>query len=665
MQRLEELGNDGAEHNYFWEFELNLMKQFPWVRWLAVTACAAMLLPTQAQQSCPFDDGNSSLAVEGVILTRYALGITGAPLVMSTGINAVDAPMVEAAINCPGCGLNITGNATLTAADATIISRKLAGFSGDALTNGLALGSGTRNTPAAVQSFLLAGCGATGGTVTSIVAGTGLTGGTISTSGTIAADTTYLQRRVSLGCIPGSAIRAIDAAGNVTCGAVGSGTVTQVLTGAGLTGGPISTGGTINLASTQLLPTTACATDQSPKWNGSAWACTTPAAALPNCLTGQVLRFAASGSLQCSNLPNLVATHVDGSTSYNAIAVGADGRPAVTYRHALPAPGSTLYSARVLKCGDPACTSGNAVSVVDDMASTATNLSIAIPADNLPVVSYRGVGNIGLRVAKCGNASCSSGVVRTTVDLSAGAGSSIAVAIPSSGRPVISYADDSSQLVKVVRCGNAACTSGNTIRNVDTVAVIGTSIATGNDGFPVIAYYDSGNVRLMVAKCDDANCFSSSTFAVDDSPGVVVGMYPSITVPPDGRPLISYYDSTNDRLKVARCGNPACNSGNVRTTVDASANVGAFTSIAMGADGLPVVSYRDLTNQALKFVRCGNVACSSGNQITTVDAGNGTSVGNNSSVAVPDDGLPVISHRDQSNNTIKIVKCSNAACVYP
>ena len=64
------------------------------------------------------------------------------------------------------------------------------------------LAIGTRNTPAAVQSFLLAGCGATGGTVTSIA------------------------------------------------------------TGAGLTGGPISTSGTINLTANQLLPTTACAANQ-------------------------------------------------------------------------------------------------------------------------------------------------------------------------------------------------------------------------------------------------------------------------------------------------------------------------------------------------------------------------------------------------------------------
>ena len=52
-----------------------------------------------------------------------------------------------------------------------------------------------------------------------------------------------------------------------------SGTVTNVATGVGLTGGPITSTGTINLAGTQLLPTVACGTNQVPQWSGSAWAC--------------------------------------------------------------------------------------------------------------------------------------------------------------------------------------------------------------------------------------------------------------------------------------------------------------------------------------------------------------------------------------------------------
>lgn len=269
-------------------------------RVVAATLCFSLSALAAHAQTCPFDDGNSSLTVEGVILTRYALGITGAPLVASTGIAAADAPSVEATINCPSCGLNITGNPTMTVADATIISRKLAGFSGAQLTDGLALGSGTRNTPAAVQSFLLSGCGATGGTVTSITAGSGLTGGTITSSGTIAVNPAVVQSRVSASCAVGSSIRVIAADGTVTCqvdngGTGGGGTVTSVATGPGLTGGPIVASGTIGLAATQLLPTVACANTQIPKWNGSAWLCATESAGGAGTVTSVATGLGLSG----------------------------------------------------------------------------------------------------------------------------------------------------------------------------------------------------------------------------------------------------------------------------------------------------------------------------------------------------------------------------------
>jgi hypothetical protein len=151
---------------------------------LNVVQCVLVAFPAHAQ-TCPFDDGNSALTREGLILTRYALGIRENALVANTGIDAVDWPTVQATILCPSCGLDINGNGGFDQTDATIISRKIAGITGTALTDGLSLGSGSRNTPAAVNSFLLSGCGLTGGTVTSISAGTGLSGGTITTSGTI------------------------------------------------------------------------------------------------------------------------------------------------------------------------------------------------------------------------------------------------------------------------------------------------------------------------------------------------------------------------------------------------------------------------------------------------------------------------------------------------
>ena len=71
-----------------------------------------------------------------------------------------------------------------------------------------------------------------------------------------------------------------------------------------------------------------------------------------------------------------------------------------------------------------------------------------------------------------------------------------------------------------------------------------------------------------------------------------MGEYTSIAIGADGLPVISYRDSTAAALKVAQCGNAACTAGNVITTVDDPVNlVGSLTRIAIGIDGLPVISY--------------------------------------------------------------------------
>jgi hypothetical protein len=61
-------------------------------------------------------------------------------------------------------------------------------------------------------------------------------------------DSATVQSRVSGACGSGSAIGSINEDGTVACQSMGSGTVTSVATGSGLSGGPITSSGTISIA---------------------------------------------------------------------------------------------------------------------------------------------------------------------------------------------------------------------------------------------------------------------------------------------------------------------------------------------------------------------------------------------------------------------------------
>ena len=133
-------------------------------------ALALTAAPATAITTCPFDTGGSDAVNDGVVLTRYALGITGAPMTESTRYASLDPLQVTANIECVGCALDMNGDNQIDAVDATIIARHLAGFAGASLTGGLALGAGSRNSTAAVTSFLANGC-AVGGAINAFVQG--------------------------------------------------------------------------------------------------------------------------------------------------------------------------------------------------------------------------------------------------------------------------------------------------------------------------------------------------------------------------------------------------------------------------------------------------------------------------------------------------------------
>ena len=191
-----------------------------------------------------------------------------------------------------------------------------------------------------------------------------------------------------------------------------------------------------------------------------------------------------------------------------------------------------------------------------------------------------------------------------TLDSAGNVGLFTSIAIGIDGNPVISYHDDTNGDLKVAACNNPTCTT-STNSTIDSNGSVGieTSIAIGTNGNPIISYFDFTNTSLKVAACNNPTC-TTSTNSTIDSAGVV-GTDSSITIGTNGNPIISYTDDSNGDLKVAACLNPTCtgsteNERSTKSTIDSNGNVGLYTSMTIGANGHPVISYYDGTNQDLK-----------------------------------------------------------------
>ena len=117
-------------------------------------------------------------------------------------------------------------------------------------------------------------------------------------------------------------------------------------------------------------------------------------------------------------------------------------------------------------------------------------------------------------------------------------------------------------------------------------------------------YYTETEVDTALASKADISSLlapmAPSLPATLDSSAGTVGRSTSITIGTNGNPIISYYDFTNGNLKIAACNNPTCTTS-TNTTIDSDSDVGRYeTSITIGTNGNPIISYYDYANQDLK-----------------------------------------------------------------
>ncbi len=202
------------------------------------------------------------------------------------------------------------------------------------------------------------------------------------------------------------------------------------------------------------------------------------------------------------------------------------------------------------------------------------------------------------------------------------------------------------------------------ITPLDTAAVSGveSSIAVGSDGLGIISYHVGGSESLLrVAHCLSPACDAVTTTDIDTVGDV--GWFSSIKIGSDGLAFISYvsyrsptFQFTED-LKVAHCLNVACTTATV-TTLDAASRVRGQTSLTIGGDGLGLISYEDTPAVSgaltkVKVAHCLNVACTAAklSTIDTVNRDNGELGGlGMASIATASNGFGIVAYYDGGAN---------------
>ncbi|MCH7698844.1 MAG: hypothetical protein IH865_07900 [Chloroflexi bacterium] len=299
---------------------------------------------------------------------------------------------------------------------------------------------------------------------------------------------------------------------------------------------------------------------------------------------------------------------------YTSLVLDASGNPVVSYRN------SSAGSLSVLHCNDPNCAGGDeSITSPDTTGIVGVYTSLALDAAGNPLVSYYDARNHDLKLLHCNDPNCAGGDESvTSPDTTGRVGLHTSLALDAVGNPVVSYYDETNHALKVMHCNDVTCVGGDeSVIAVDTTgdtpgAVYDNSLALDTNGNPVISYFSSNNSTgsLRLLRCNDPNCAGDDESITTPDTGFV-GSYSSLELDSSGNPIVSYNASQNS-LRLLHCNDPNCSGSDESITKpDVPGGIGAqYTSLALDSGGNPVVSYFYTGSNNLKLLHCGDANCS-------------------------------------------------------
>lgn len=372
-------------------------------------------------------------------------------------------------------------------------------------------------------------------------------------------------------------------------------------------------------------------------------AATAVAGSLGSCPAGQYLRGFLNGSAVCDPIASVpISTTLDstGDVGVNtSIAIGADGVPIIAHRDL------NNVGVRLTHCGNPACTT--AASVAVGSTGVGSQTAIAIGTDGRALVAYAEGSTGDLGVSHCSDVLCSSATSATFAAPGLD-GYLASIAIGSDGLGIVAHYDNTSARVRVTHCANQLCSSGATVTPLAAFAS-SPSLAIAASGLPAFSYQTATEVRL--AFCADVACTTASTVPLAAAPGGPNAT--RLTFGTTGRPVVAWTDDDGN-TGLTLCTDALCTAPVTRSLIELSS-----VAVALGGEGLPVVAGHDPFQGNAVVIHCNDATCASSTTATVDAIGN---VGQYIAIAIGADNLPVMSYRDTINAALRVTKCLSRAC---
>ena len=324
---------------------------------------------------------------------------------------------------------------------------------------------------------------------------------------------------------------------------------------------------------------------------------------------------------------------------HTAITLDHEGTPIISYHDQEE---EALNLASCALCRVPARNNIGPVAAQD-------SISLAVTDVGYPIMTYQDAGDNNFYLVFCQDTICENfekSSIGTNLHINP------SIALQENGRPAITYYHAATNELKYTLCNNDDCTDQTT--NVIAFDGYDPTLLFDSQGLPVISYYDAFENDLHVAYCNEITCSAPGKVLIDDVGDV--GQKTSMVLTPEDYPIVSYYDATNDTIKFVMCQDTTCG-----TTIFKNAQVtdGPYSAVALSESGRLYIAFYNNGAQILSTLEC-NLPCNS-TGIGTLD-NTAVDVGWDISIAISEDDLPIISYYDVENSALRLATCIYYAC---